>query len=79
MTPEQQLDFWCEGKSIHNEERNECCPDFSCCVPEINTPREQRILFRDRPELRDEMLQMFLAQAFESMNIHVAGSIRGVA
>lgn len=79
MTPDRQLELWCEGKSVHNEERDECCPDFSCCDHKIDTPIEQRILFRDRPELRDEMLLMFLAQSFSSMNVHIAGSIKGVA
>lgn len=81
MSPKEQLELWCQGKSIHNNERyynvvdendnvvrtekmagGECCPDFSCCNPNINTPIEERILFRDRPELRDKMLTGYLTQ-----------------
>lgn len=26
---------WVNGKSEHNRERNECTPDFSCCMPAL--------------------------------------------
>ena len=26
---------WAMGKSYHNRVDNECCPDFSCCQPEL--------------------------------------------
>lgn len=38
MTPEEQLEKWVEGESIHNGEtrdKGECCPDFSCCYPKL--------------------------------------------
>lgn len=28
---------WVNGKSEHNAIDNECCPDFSCCVPSLFT------------------------------------------
>jgi hypothetical protein len=31
----KQLEGWLEGRSIHNRVDDECCPDFSCCVPEL--------------------------------------------
>lgn len=63
MTPEEQLDLWCAGRSVHNDERQECCPDFSCCNPKMDTPIPERLLFRDRPELRQEMLFGYLGKA----------------
>ena len=45
MTPTEQLGLWLEGKSVHNDERNECCPDFSCCKPELLADLEVRQLF----------------------------------
>jgi hypothetical protein len=35
MTPAEQLEKWVAGESIHNEERKECTPDFSCCYPDL--------------------------------------------
>jgi len=26
---------WAEGKSYHNYIDGECCPDFSCCHPDL--------------------------------------------
>lgn len=30
-----QMWLWVFGKSTHNTLRDECCPDFSCCYPNI--------------------------------------------
>ena len=30
-----QLILWVLGFSIHNKYGDECCPDFSCCAPEL--------------------------------------------
>lgn len=81
MTKDEQLNQWCSGVSIHNSERDECCPDFSCCNPVSAAPIEQRILFRDKPELRNAMLIGFLGAALAGagVNAHVAGSIEGCA
>lgn len=26
---------WAQGRSYHNRIDDECCPDFSCCVPNL--------------------------------------------
>ena len=31
----QQTRAWIEGRSLHNNVDNECCPDFSCCEPKL--------------------------------------------
>jgi hypothetical protein len=31
----RQLLLWVNGISRHNNITNECCPDFSCCSPEL--------------------------------------------
>jgi hypothetical protein len=83
MTPKEQLEKWCKGESIHNHERDECCPDFSCCNKNWSAPMSERLLFKDRPELRDQMLLGFLAGALSSsapkVNVYIAGSIEGEA
>jgi hypothetical protein len=30
-----QTEAWVNGFSYHSQETNECCPDFSCCVPDM--------------------------------------------
>lgn len=32
-----QTERWVEGDIRHNVVDDECCPDFSCCVPEMFT------------------------------------------
>lgn len=84
MTSEEQLTEWVKGNSIHNTDRDECCPDFSCCNPDVNTPKEERELFMELHDNKDEpekmrMLGMFLGRAFATLNlsknIHIGGMI----
>ena len=83
MTSDEQLDEWVKGNSIHNDDREECCPDFSCCQTHFKATLEERILFRDRPELRDNMLMNFLGAAMAGYDpdkkVHIAGSTEGSA
>lgn len=81
MTSDEQLDEWVKGNSLHNTERDECCPDFSCCQKHYKASPEERMLFRDRSELRDKMLMGFLEAAIagHGKDVHVAGSIEGTS
>lgn len=82
MTSDEQLNEWVNGNSIHNHERDECCPDFSCCQSHYMASEAEKALFRDRPDLRHEMLMGFLSAAINARvdaSIHVAGSVRGEA
>jgi len=47
MTPQEQVDRWVEGESIHDDDDDQCCPDFSCCVPKLLAPRAVREAFKD--------------------------------
>ena len=64
MTPKEQLELWVEGNSIHNKDnRDECCPDFSCCKPELKANRKIREAFANaNGHDRGHMLMMFLGQ-----------------
>lgn len=74
MTFDEQLERWIAGESVHNDSRDECCPDFSCCKPELLAPMEVRKTFKDaNEEDRMQMLMMFLGGAFEGENIHIVG------
>lgn len=79
-----QLQRWLAGDSVHNgasRTDGECCPDFSCCVPRLLAPLEEREAFVAAPEgERMRMLMMFLGRgARESapdVNVHVTGPER---
>ena len=77
-----QLNKWVEGTSEHNTERDECCPDFSCCTPgAFVEDKVVRTKFRDAylkgdVELQEKMLMMFLAGSVSKMTdkkIYIAG------
>lgn len=65
MKHTEQLQQWVQGNSIHNKKLNECCPDFSCCNNEINTPNKLKhefikAHFNDDHKTKDRMLIGFL-------------------
>lgn len=66
MTPEEQLKEWVKGNPIHNKERDECCPDFSCCTGKIAPVEERRRFVRafqeNNQEVIMDMLGMFLTR-----------------
>ena len=75
MTCNEQLKEWVEGNSIHNDARDECCPDFSCCEPELLADRQTRETFANaNDETRHEMLLMFLGGYINSDKVYVSGS-----
>ena len=47
MTPDEQLERWVAGESVHNATRDECCPDFSCCQPEMQWAEPRRREFQE--------------------------------
>ena len=77
----QTLD-WLNGKSTHNDIDNECCPDFSCCKPELLVPKEIRQLFynaemANNHKIVDRLLSEFLSRLIDSIpskpKVHIAG------
>jgi len=64
MKPMEQLEKWVNGISIHNDERDECCPDFSCCNKEVNTPMHIRKIFKGAVESKNEDLKMKMLMGF---------------
>ena len=61
---EEQVDRWVAGESLHSDHRGcgeECCPDFSCCKPELLQPVEVRRAFKAADEkARSKFCMMFL-------------------
>ena len=46
MTAKEQLDKWVAGESIHDHENDQCCPDFSCCNPDLAAHIGDREIFQ---------------------------------
>ncbi len=44
-TPDEQIARWAAGESVCPNTRHECCPDFSCCKPQLAWPIEKRQRF----------------------------------
>jgi hypothetical protein len=67
----QQILLWVNGKSTHcrfgyGKEDYECCPDFSCCHPDLLRPREEREQFMASNKAeRHRMLGTYLAAFLE--------------
>ena len=45
MTEFKQLTLWVAGHSVHDDERGMCCPDFSCCRPQLQADQVTRWRF----------------------------------
>ena len=39
MTSDEQLKEWVKGNSIHNPDRDECCPDFRVVIMNFWHPK----------------------------------------
>ena len=82
MTSGKQLELWLKGKPSHNDERNECCPGFSCCKPELLAPLHERKAFlkvdqSGNEEARMSLLGTFLGRALalaSEKKIYIAGT-----
>lgn len=80
MTTSEQLQKWVSGEPVHNHARDECCPDFSCCQPDLMADeavrkRFARAVFEGDESTQNQMLMMFLGAAFSGKKVHIAGDI----
>lgn len=70
----EQLEKWVSGKSTHCKISEECCPDFSCCRPELKWPEEKRRAFVEADEqTRNKMLSESLRALLKAEKVHVIG------
>ena len=75
MTYQEQLDLWVAGTPAHS---THCCPDFSCCRPELLAPESVRKIFAAAHKAGNEtvttrMLMEFLGKAFAGSRVYIAG------
>jgi len=88
MTEDEQLELWRAGTPVHNYDKTvngikleggECCPDFSCCTPELLAePEEREAFYNATDEVRHELLFMFLGKLmkYKGLNVNIVdGSI----
>ena len=82
MTAEEQLGLWVNGTPRHmgGKRRGQCCPDFSCCRPDLLAPREVRELFAaawrsQNDTVIERMLMEFLGKGIAQLSkkVHIAG------
>ena len=78
MKPRDQLELWLAGESVHNDERDECTPDFSCCRPELLAPKDTRQAFVDADEDKRHLFLLgFLGAAVDGQDVYIAGTSTG--
>lgn len=66
MTGEQQLRLWVAGRPKCPNDRDECCPDFSCCRPKLLWPKAKRVAFlKANQATREQMLMGALVGMLE--------------
>ena len=64
---DEQLKKWLDGESVCNKIDGECCPDFSCCKPQMKQPTEvRRTFFHASEEVREQMLLSFFSASLAS-------------
>jgi len=81
ISSEEQLKRWVAGESVHriipNISGGECCPDFSCCKPELLAEEDVRKAFAAASEKeRYKFLGHFLGAAIAAHSyekVHIAG------
>lgn len=67
-----QLAEWVEGRPWHNplspcgDRSGECCPDFSCCMPQCLSPEPARHRFAEAVAAGDDMTQHAMLGMFLS-------------
>ena len=73
-----QVKWWAAGIPTHNPIGDECCPDFSCCQPQLLMGEAGRVAFLKAHESGDDetrhnMLMMCLGGLLSDKNVYIAG------
>jgi hypothetical protein len=96
MTNDEQLQLWADGKlvglgkaahvirKVGKHVVEECCPDFSCCQPELLVSEWLRKEFVKNEEGRERMLMGFLGSMISSIDgkdskgkkVYLAGGLK---
>jgi len=74
VTSNKQLAKWVNGESIHRDgsDGGECCPDFSCCRPDLLVPANERQLFANSSsDVRYSLLMGYLSKALADKKVYI--------
>jgi len=80
ITSDEQLRRWVDGDPVHRIDDaldgGECCPDFSCCKPDLLASQDIRRAFAAaNDEVRTSFLMGFLgelvARQRPDLNVHI--------
>lgn len=58
-----QTDEWVAGRPWHNTVSDECCPDFSCCRPDMMWDANARRVFASADKVTQRRMMMGGLQA----------------
>ena len=76
-TCDEQLAKWLAGEFVCPNTNNECCPDFSCCKPELQVSAPVRRAFIEgSPNQRHRWSMLFLGALVSSIKdkkVHAVG------
>ena len=64
ISTDEQLARWVAGDPVHNASRGECCPDFSCCQPQLLASLDVRQRFKRACDEGDEQAKMAMLGGF---------------
>lgn len=75
----KQLEEWVKGNPQHNHVDDECCPDFSCCKPDLLQPEEIRKTYLSANEdTKMQLLGVFLSAGLSKMcpeqSVYISGA-----
>ena len=80
ISRDEQLSRWVAGDSVHrgpkDSEYSECCPDFSCCKPALQQPRDVRLAYATADmRSRNKFGWAFLGVLIDDVeaNVQIAG------
>ncbi len=76
-SPEEQLRRWVQGDAVCPNTRHECCPDFSCCRPQLMWPKDKRERFVAVSQGEREKMMMGALGALASQEGTTAYVTRG--
>lgn len=70
ISNDNRLRLWVKGSPIHDYANNLCCPDYSCCHPDlIASPAERDAFMRGTAAQRLRLEILFLNRLIHSAGI----------
>lgn len=72
-----QLECWVNGLSLHNPIRDECCPDFSCCMGDRMNKKTRELFYKAFKDNDEKTIMAVLVMALTNLtkdnDVYIAG------